>query len=582
MTKRFLHIALAILLLSACGRHHVYSPSLLRADSLCSERPDSALALLLQLSSQMPTAPEPDRMFHKLLCIKAADKANRPIIQCDSTIVRLIDYYEDGGDPAKLAETYYYAGRIYFEKQDAPQALRYFQETEDILEKSDNLELKSRLYSQEGYIFYYQELFNEMKTAYEKAYGFAKMSNDTASMIYTLRDIAVASEAFNKHKEAMQSLLQAKKLAFEINDSNLMANIDYYIACQYYYIGKDGQALNIVRKLMQNMRTVEKSAIYSLMARLLRNNNHTDSALHYFKLTEEYGTIYAKDSAFRNMSAIYLEKGDISKAKEYLHKYLEFDDSVKASKKIEMTQKIRAIYNDQKRERENLQLKEANTRKNITILVIITATCMLITTLFAIIGKNKRRHEILISRYQHLQRIKEDSFRESQQYIDENKKQIEELEQKLSLTNRENATQVKALEREIQRLQSVNKMVQFKVQDNAMAEQIIKDSAICMKFYEMPNDKYLLHPSPEDWDCLEKQINDEYPQFSKKLKSLCVLSDIEYHMCLLIKINMKPIDMAKLLNLSKSSIAMKRTRLYQKHFGEEGGSKEWDELIHSL
>ena len=421
-----------------------------------------------------------------------------------------------------------------------------------------------------------------MKTSYQKAYEFAKLSQDTSSMIYTLRDIAVASEAFNKHKEAMQSLLQAKKLAFENNDSNLMANIDYYIACQYYYMGKDGQALNIVRELKHNMRAVEKSAVYSLMARLQRNNNHIDSALHYFKLTEEYGTIYAKDSAYRNMSVLYLDKRDVSKAKEYLHKYLDFDDTVKASKKSEMTQKIMAIYKDQKRERENLQLKEANTRKNITILIIITAACFLITILFAIIENTKRKHEMLISRYQHLQRIKEDSFRESQQYIDENKKQIEELEQMLSLTNKENATQVKTLEREIQRLQSVNQIVQLRVQDIAMAEQVIKDSAICKKFHEMPNDKYFLHPSPEDWDCLERQINDEYPQFSKKLKSLCTLSKQEYHMCLLIKINMKPIDMAKLLNLSKSSIAMKRTRLYQKHFGEEGGSREWDELIHSL
>ena len=582
MPKRLLHIALLLLLLSACGRHHVYSPSLQRADSLCSVRPDSALALLQQLSSQMPSAPEPDRMFHQLLRIKAADKADRPITQCDSTILRLIDYYENGGDPAKLAETFYYAGRIHFEKQDAPQALRFFQKAEEILEKSDNLELKSRIYSQEGYIFYYQELFDEMRTAYEKAYVFAKQSQDTSGMIYALRDIAVASEAFNKHKEAMQSLLKAKKLAFEKNDSNLMANIDYYIACQNYYMGKDGQALSIVKELKRDMRALEKSAVYSLMARLYRNNNQIDSALHYFKLTEEYGTIYAKDSAYRNMSAIYLDKGDISKAKEYLYKYLELDDAVKVSKKSEMTQKIMAIYKDQKKERENQQLKEANTRKNITILIIFTVSCLLITILFAIIGNTKRKHEILVSRYQHLQRIKEDSFRESQQYIDENKKQIEKLEQKLSLTSKENAAQIKTLEREIQRLQSVNKIVQLRVQDIAMAKQAIKDSAICKKFYEMPNDKYFLHPSTEDWNCLEKQINDEYPQFSKKLKSLCILSKQEYHMCLLIKINMKPVDMAKLLNLSKSSITMKRARLYQKHFGGEGGSKEWDELIHSL
>ena len=109
MLRRLLHIVLVLLLLCACGRQEVCSPSLLRADSLCDARPDSALVLLQQLSSQMPSASKADRMFYELLSIKAADKADCSITQCDSTILRLIDYYENEGAPVKLAETYYYA-----------------------------------------------------------------------------------------------------------------------------------------------------------------------------------------------------------------------------------------------------------------------------------------------------------------------------------------------------------------------------------------------------------------------------------------------------------------------------------------
>lgn len=75
MLKRLFYICV-VLLLFAC-RHNSYSPKLLEADSLCCVLPDSALTLLQQLSSRMPTAPEPDRMFYQLLCIKAADKATR-------------------------------------------------------------------------------------------------------------------------------------------------------------------------------------------------------------------------------------------------------------------------------------------------------------------------------------------------------------------------------------------------------------------------------------------------------------------------------------------------------------------------
>ncbi len=54
MLKRLFYICV-VLLLFAC-RHHSYSPRLLEVDSLCSVRPDSALALLQYLASQMPNA----------------------------------------------------------------------------------------------------------------------------------------------------------------------------------------------------------------------------------------------------------------------------------------------------------------------------------------------------------------------------------------------------------------------------------------------------------------------------------------------------------------------------------------------
>jgi len=88
--------------------------------------------------------------------------------------------------------------------------------------------------------------------------------------------------------------------------------------------------------------------------------------------------------------------------------------------------------------------------------------------------------------------------------------------------------------------------------------------------------------SQAEWDELEQRINPVYPGFTNKLFNLCPMSLIEYHVCLLIKLNVTPTEMANVLNKTTSSISTIRSRLYQKVFQQKGSSRQWDEFILSL
>ena len=69
-------LLLVLLLLGFCACGHGSYPSvLLRADSLASVAPDSARVLLARWADSAGHAPERVRMYHRLLTIKAADKA---------------------------------------------------------------------------------------------------------------------------------------------------------------------------------------------------------------------------------------------------------------------------------------------------------------------------------------------------------------------------------------------------------------------------------------------------------------------------------------------------------------------------
>lgn len=88
--------------------------------------------------------------------------------------------------------------------------------------------------------------------------------------------------------------------------------------------------------------------------------------------------------------------------------------------------------------------------------------------------------------------------------------------------------------------------------------------------------------SSSDWKELELAINRTYSGFTEDLYSLYNLNEHEYRVCLLIKIKIAPIDIARLTAHSKEAISSTRRRLYKKVFHKNGTPKDWDDFIISL
>lgn len=86
----------------------------------------------------------------------------------------------------------------------------------------------------------------------------------------------------------------------------------------------------------------------------------------------------------------------------------------------------------------------------------------------------------------------------------------------------------------------------------------------------------------DDWTAIEDRLRSVYPHFSSTLFSLVSMSEVEHRVCLLLKLNATPTEIASVLCRDKSSISTVRSRLYQKVFDKKGSSRDWDEFIRTL
>ena len=567
----------------ACTERHSYPHSLITADSLCRVNPDSAVLFLRNIKSDMYHAEDKDRMYYRLLCIQAADKADKMAPKDEKkNIAEIVYYYENNGDRNILPTAYYYAGRIYAELQEAPIALDYFQKANDALKKGEDIDLSSRIYSQMGYLFYYQEIYDESLKMFIAAYECNKQTNDTIAMIYDLRDISTAYEAKNEHGKAFEYMKDAYSLAKKFKNQYMIANIDGYLSNLYEMQNQLDSAYKYIQKQINNVGIIDSSSTYSIISDIYDLKGEKDSVLFYSKKIETVGNVYAKEDAYRLMTEIYLERGNCAEANRCFKMHRIYADSVKAIKRTGIIARINAMYNYQKKEKENILLNEKNNRNKITIIFSSTTAIVLTLTLVLIIMYSRIRRKEQLLQYKRSEQLLNDSIRKSKEYINTNKIKIDRLEEQLNMLDKENVELRKELEREKERLFSENAIAKMGIKERNAAAEAIKSSPIYRHFCKLAEKNSGKQPSDEDWTKLETLINREYENFTNKLKNLCRLSKHELHASMLVKIDIEPGKISALLCCSQSNASTIRSRLYQKVFGKKGGCKEWDDFIMTL
>jgi hypothetical protein len=405
---------------------------------------------------------------------------------------------------------------------------------------------------------------------------------DTLDMIYCLRDIGIAQEAQDKHEEALNTPLSAYSLAKIINNKYMILNLEASLSTQSTYMKKYHEAKNYIQNPLKNISLMDSSAVFSILNSIHKRMGNEDSILYYSHLLTKVGTIYAKDSAYKNLTQIFLNRGNHKEAYKSFQFYLMYDDSVKKITNTEATKRVQALYNYQLREKENIELEKEIRNKKVHFLFFAISSSVVILILLIVWWFYRRHQHELLLRYQRAIQLRNESLRKSAIQIDQNNMRIAELEHEINQLNYDSSELRKELEHERKKLQNTNTIAAIKIKEQDAAFDFITHSPVCQQLFRMSEDKDAPNPTYKDWCTLEQLLNQEYNMFTQKLKSLCRLSELEYHICMLVKIKLEPSRISRLLKTSKSNVTTTRSRLYKKVFGTKGTSEQWDQFIWSL
>ena len=532
MNKHLLFVLILFLFVS-CGNK--FLPLLKKTDSLLSSDLAKGKQMLDSVCQQEKMS-EPDLMYCKLLKLKARDKSYEDIKDRD-LIDSLLTYFEGVGDKKLLAETYFYTGRVAYEYGDSPQALSYYQKAEQLVDEKDYT-LQGDIFCQMANIYRLCNLPDDALRVLKKAYIADSLSGNIRNVLFDIRDISQSLVYKKDYDSALVYANRGKRMAYGQNDTFMLQRMYHLLASIYNQKGDYKKSERCFLKCLGRTRYLGdgKSGLYIIVSNVYHHLGKKKLAQKYDKWLLDSGTIWGQKHACEMMIENMTGLDNLDNMKKCFFVYKTNCDSIWRITNVENVKKIEQLYSYSLKEKEKEQLVVANEKKRVVIiwgLVFISLIFVFGVVFYKVRITSAHQREMLlklrIAKYQDL------------------------LEKK-----------------KVETLQNVNEKKQ-KIETSLIYQYVI--SEVKSKSYKM---------SASKWVELYGMIDSVYPEFFKNLYELSEVSEHEKRVCSLLKIKIRPIDIAGLTNHSKEAITALRRRLYFKVFQKKGSPNEWDKVIEAL
>lgn len=412
-------------------------------------------------------------------------------------------------------------GRIAFNLYDIARALSCFHKVLNILDENENLELRSIVYAQIGYVYSKQNNLLLAQKYYQKAYHYSCQRKDTLGMLYGLRDMAMTYDYGGDKKKAIRTFVKATNLMGNVRVVKIKEDINLQIADCYLSVDEDS-----VYKYLHSSLTTSLSANAAYIAfSYYYLMNMDDSARYYLKQMLVHGQdIQTKYDACVRLTDLSLSCDDLQAAKVYFNMTLSYSDSLWLENQQEKEIKGKALYEYVYQTEQISKLEKSNKYKTVAILIALMIVVVVIA-LFVFYWQMT-----IVKKLQFQNKLKDWKLNASKLY-----------HEKASYNN------------------SIIDVIGLR--------------------------EYLLngkHLPDELWKELEIEVDKYYKGFKGKLYSCCSLSEHEFHVCLLVKIGVGTSKISILTSRAPSTISTTKQRIYKKITHDNGTAEQFEKLLLSI
>ena len=387
MPKNYTILFLCIFLLCACSSNKQTDILFTHIDSLLEEYPDSALHLLR-------TLPHPQELSRKesahyaLLLARATDKAEKPLLPCDSLLNIALHYYDN--DEKERAVALLYKGRLEIEMENTEEAIKNLQEGLSIVNDFPNeIETRRNILSSLGNLYFDTRYYEEAIKIYRKFYDCCETDKDKS---IALNGISSYYCMINKNDSAIALQKEALRYAIISGDSSLIASSEHNLSIKYYEEYLDSALLH-ARNAINWIPKGKKYGNYygNLGGLLLEKGEKLDSA-KYFLIENLKDSTAGKAIALSDLYELEKKRGNYEAAFGYIEERVAMGDSLAS---IEASTDIQQLIHkyDTKIKVKKEQIKgKRRLRSTITISIF----CFLIFALFYQHQLNKKRRAQLL------------------------------------------------------------------------------------------------------------------------------------------------------------------------------------------
>ena len=512
---------------------------------------------------------EDSRLMHEALMQAKAQNENFEPFTSDTTMLRVVDYYDSHGTANEQMLAHYLLGCVYRDLGDAPRALECYHDAVSKADTTDadcDFQRLSRIYGQMADLFYYQRSPKFAKEANLNAIHIAMKCNDTLAILNFYSHLASIYDLTGRYDSVLHIGQESYNIHMKLGYEKQAYAVLPSLFATYLNNGQYDKAKPLMDLFETKMNLSDDSVntskkrilFYYYKAKYYNGINKVDSALYFYKkfLNNSNKSVYY-ENAYKGLMEVYHKLGKPDSVMKYAQLFANANDSACLISSAEEINRANALYNynTSRRQADAMKQKAERYKYTITIGSILTILAVLFAIYIIIRYRRNAKKEFLEINTRYFETL--DKYNQSEKdlrmlnddinkFKTEKEKENESLRQALALYTNSN---------EIKEEWDAEKYLlncdMIKHLHNLTCKGTCATDAEFRKLTELTS-----HHLSTFYDYITA------PKHS--------LSEREIIVCILIKLRFTPSEIAVLLECSKQVISNIRTNINHKLFYQEG------------